>query len=169
MFKLGLCLVISLFAFDLRAQEVDVSDIDRAVRSSGSRSIMFKQNAELAREEIARRKAEEEAIRAQQEQEAKMRQEQAMFREYKLFGNGLKIVATINGEMISNKDLQERANLFALTSGININDKNAKMVKEKVMQGTIDEKVKLQEGKNKKCLLFALSSGIIVCVKLSSG
>ena len=130
-------------AFDVKAQEMDISDIDRAVRSSGSRSIMFKQNAEIAREEIARRKAEEEAMRA--EQEAKMRQEQAMFREYNLFGNGLKIVATINGEMISNKDLQERANLFALTSGININDKNAKMVKEKVMQGTVDEKIKLQE------------------------
>ena len=145
MFKLGLCLVISLFAFDLKAQEMDISDIDRAVRSSGSRSIMFKQNAEIAREEMARRRAEEEALRAKQEQEAKMRQEQAMFREYNLFGKGLKIVATINGEMISNKDLQERANLFALTSGININDKNASMVKEKVMQGTIDEKIKLQE------------------------
>lgn len=144
MFKLGLCLILSLVAFDVRAQEMDISDIDRAVRSSGSRSIMFKQNAELAKEEMARRRAaEEEALRAKKEQE--MRQAQSVFREYNLFGKGLKIVATINGEMISNKDLQERANLFALTSGLNINDKNANMIKEKVMQGTIDEKIKLQE------------------------
>lgn len=145
MFKLGLCFVLCLVSLNVKAQEIDISDIDREVRSSGSRSIMFKQNAEMAREELARRRAEEEAIKAQQEQEAKMKKEQAMFREYKLFGNGLNIAAIINGEMISNKDLQERANLFALTSGININDKNAEMVKEKVMQGTVDEKIKLQE------------------------
>ena len=29
MFKLGLCLILSLVAFDVRAQEMDISDIDR--------------------------------------------------------------------------------------------------------------------------------------------
>ena len=126
----------------VQAADIDLSDLDKAVRSSGSKSIMFRRGGGEAEE--ARMQAEAEA-REKAEQEAKVKQEQAVFRPYNLFGRGLKIAATINGEMISNKDLQERANLFALTTGININDKNKKMVSDKVLQNTVDEKIKIQE------------------------
>ena len=128
----------------VQAADIDLSDLDKAVRSSGSKSIMFRRGGGEAEEARMQAEAEAEA-REKAEQEAKVKQEQAVFRPYNLFGRGLKIAATINGEMISNKDLQERANLFALTTGININDKNKKMVSDKVLQNTVDEKIKIQE------------------------
>ncbi len=144
MVRLGLSLMLLLAAAGTAAAEVDMSDLDKAVRSAGSKSIMFMRGAE-ADAEMQARAAAEEAARAKAEHEAKLKNEEAVFRPYNLFGRGLKIAATINGEMISNKDLQERANMFSLTSGIRINDKNKKMVADKVMQNTIDEKIKLQE------------------------
>ncbi len=139
-----LCAFGLLFmAFNATAQDIDMSNLDSRLRSTTSKSIMFRRNNAEAEEQM-RAEAEAEA-RARAERESKLKKEQAAFRPYNLFGNGLKIVATINGEMISNKDLQERANLFALTTGININAKNKKMISEKVLQNTIDEKVKLQE------------------------
>jgi parvulin-like peptidyl-prolyl isomerase len=133
------------------ATGVDVSDIDRAVRSQKSQSIMFRKNSEAEAE--LRRQDQESAARARAEAEAvaqaqsKMKREQQFFRPYNLFGSGLKIAATVNGEMVSNKDLQQRANLLALTTGIQINAKNKKMVAERALQNTIDEKIKLQEAK----------------------
>ena len=128
----------------VQAADIDLSDLDKAVRSSGSKSIMFRRGGGEAEEARMQAEAEAEA-REKAEQEATVKQAQAVFRPYNLFGRGLKIAATINGEMISNKDLQERANLFALTTGININDKNKKMVSDKVLQNTVDEKIKIQE------------------------
>lgn len=142
--KLGLCLISILFATQASAADVDLSSLDKAVRSSGSRSIMFQRNNESAMEKQAREQ-QEAAERERQEYESKLKKEQQIFRPYNLFGTGLKVAATINGEMISNKDLQERANLFALTTGIKISDKNKKMVADKVLQNTVDEKIKLQE------------------------
>lgn len=126
------------------AVEVDMSGLDRELRSSSSKSIMFRRNNIDDEEQRMREQAEAEA-KAAAERESRLKKEQAVFRPYNLFGNGLKIVATINGEMLSNKDLQERANLFSLTTGIQVNEKNKKMVAEKVLQNTVDEKIKLQE------------------------
>ncbi len=139
-------LVLSLFCILCAGNAVamDVSDLDRELRSSTSKSIMFRRNNIDDEEERMREQAEAEA-RAAAERESRLKKEQAVFRPYNLFGSGLKIVATVNGEMLSNKDLQERANLFSLTTGIRVNDKNKKMVAEKVLQNTVDEKIKLQE------------------------
>lgn len=142
---LSICLLI-LIAFNAWATDIDLSNLDKEVRSSSSKSIMFRRNVGEDMEERLRAKAAAEAeARAEAERQSKLKQEQQVFRPYNLFGGGLKIVAIINGEMISNKDLQERANLFALTTGMNINAKNKDMVAEKVLQNTVDEKVKLQE------------------------
>ncbi len=143
MMKSALFLLSMLFAFDAAAADLDMSTLDRELRSSSSKSIMFRRN-NADDEQMMRERAEEEA-RERMEREAKLKREAVVFRPYNLFGNGLKIVATVNGEMLSNKDLQERANLFALTTGIHINDKNKKMVAEKVLQNTVDEKIKFQE------------------------
>lgn len=146
MIRVGLLITLAMFSFGVNAEELDVSDLDRAVRRSSSKSIMFQQDEanDIEEEEIERERAKQEAIE-RQERESKLKKEKAVFRQYNLFGNGLKIVVTINGEMVSNKDLQERANLFALTTGMNISDKNKKMVSDKVVQNVIDEKIKLQE------------------------
>lgn len=134
----GLCFLAANAAV---AQEADMSELDREVRSSKSRSIMFRRPAQGDEEAARRAELEEERAKA----ESKIKKERAVFRPYNLFGRGLKIAATVNGEMVSNKDLQERANLFSLTTGMMINEKNKKMVSEKVMQNVIDEKIKLQE------------------------
>lgn len=135
-----------LLASHVWASDIDVSNLDKELRSSTSKSIMFRQRGGDDSEQEMREQTEAEARNAaEQQREAQLKKNNSLFRPYNLFGNGLKIVATINGEMISNKDLQERANLFSLTTGINVNDKNKKMVSDKVLQNTIDEKIKLQE------------------------
>lgn len=151
MIRLGLFLSLLVLSQPAMAAGVDVSDIDKAVRGQKSQSIMFRKNSEAEAE--LRRQDQESAARARAEAEAaaqaksKMKKEQQFFRPYNLFGKGLKIAATVNGEMVSNKDLQQRANLLALTTGIQINAKNKKMVAERALQNTIDEKIKLQEAK----------------------
>jgi len=150
MLRLGLFLSLLVFAEAAMAEGVDVSDIDKAVRSQKSQSIMFRRNRD-AEAEMRRQDQEAAETRARAEAEAqaksKLKREQQLFRPYNLFGRGLKIAATVNGEMVSNKDLQQRANLLALTTGIQINEKNKKMVAERALQNTIDEKIKLQEAK----------------------
>ena len=128
--KLGLLLIFVLLATTVQAQEMDLSDVDRAARRSGSKSIMFRRPSKAA---------------AHDKKKTPMKKAQPAFRPYNLFGNGWKVAATVNGEMVSNKDLQERANLFALTTGMPVNEKNKKMVAERVLQNTIDEKIKIQE------------------------
>ena len=58
----------------------------------------------------------------------------------RLFGPGdVKIIAVVNGEMISSTDIEERAKAFV------INAETKKMIIAKVIQSAIDEKLKLQE------------------------
>lgn len=137
-------LILILAGFECLALDIDMKELDRGVRSNKSNSIMFRKDGVEQLAEMERKRAEEEA-RKKAEAEAKLKREQQIFKPYNLFGNGYKISAVINGEMLSNKDLQERANLFSLTTGLNVNEKNKKMVKEKVLQNTIDEKIKFQE------------------------
>ena len=56
----------------------------------------------------------------------------------------VKIVALVNGEMISNQDIQNRINAFLLTSNIPLNDQTKNIIVQKVLHGAIDEKIKLQ-------------------------
>lgn len=147
--KTGLIFAFMLMALPVMAEDVDMSDLDKAARASGSKSIMFRRNGAAEAEMMRREQAAQEQARAEAEAQAKkqaqMKRAQPIFKPYNLFGSGWKIAATVNGEMVSNKDLQERANLFVLTTGMPINEKNKKMVAERVLQNTIDEKIKIQE------------------------
>ena len=148
--KWSFVLMLVMMAFQSHAADVDMSQIDRNIRTSGSKSIMFQRNNSAREEQLRRERAEAEAraearAKEQAAQESKLKKEQPVFRPYNLFGRGYKIAAIINGDMVSNKDLQERANLFSLTTGMLVNAKNKDMIIEKVMQNTIDEKIKIQE------------------------
>ena len=136
--KLGVLLGTLILASNAYAVEVDVSDLDENVRSSGSKSIMFRHSEG----------GQKAPVKSEEIKEEQPKPEAKVFQPIQLFGTGFKIMAVINGEIVTNKDLQERANLFALTTGISINDKNKKMIADKVLQNTIDEKIKLQEAKN---------------------
>ncbi len=140
---LKLLLISITCTYPTLSSAIDISNIDKQVRQSQSKSIMFQNNRNTST-------TNKQDTQPTQKKEAKVAQEKPVFVPYNHFGSGYKIVALINEEMISNKDLQERSNLFALTSGMVINESNHRLVLDKVMQNTIDEKIKLQEAKKNK-------------------
>ena len=144
------CLIWSLSAV---AQEISASDLDAAARSAKSGSVMF---ARPQSEQDYERQRYEEEMRLREQYEAEMRaREEAMkkaeeerlkaLRPVDLFGNTLKIYATVNGEVLTTRDMQKHANLFVATTQIPITEQNKKMVLERIFQGVVEEKLKLQE------------------------
>lgn len=59
--------------------------------------------------------------------------------------SSLKIVALVNGEIISNEDIQNRINAFLLTTRIPFNAQTRGMITQRVPNAAIDEQIKLQE------------------------
>lgn len=59
--------------------------------------------------------------------------------------SSLKIVALVNGEIISNEDIQNRINAFLLTTRIPFNAQTRGMITQRVLNAAIDEQIKLQE------------------------
>ena len=65
----------------------------------------------------------------------------------KLFGGKYKIVALVNGDIISSRDLQSGINMFTINAGIPYGPKTKDMITHRVMQGLIDDKLKITEAK----------------------
>jgi len=59
----------------------------------------------------------------------------------------VKIIAVVNGEMLSSADIENRAKAFVMNTHIPFNSETKKMIISKVIQSAIDEKLKLQEAK----------------------
>ena len=57
----------------------------------------------------------------------------------------LKIVALVNGEIISNEDLENRVNAFVMSTKIPVNAQTRGMIMQRVLNNAVDEKLKLQE------------------------
>ncbi len=57
----------------------------------------------------------------------------------------MKIVALVNGEIISSDDLQNRVNAFMMSTKIPYNNQTRNMIMQRVLNNTVDEKLKLQE------------------------
>lgn len=57
----------------------------------------------------------------------------------------MKIVALVNGEIISSEDIQNRTNAFLLTTQIPYNEQTKGMIAQRVLNLAVDEKIKLQE------------------------
>ncbi len=151
-------LTMSLLALPASAQFLSSADIDGAARASKQNSIMFQEP--LSYEEQARRAYEEEQARQQQAYEEEMRRREEEIRKAEeerrkalrpvnLFGNTFKIYAEVNGEVITNRDMQQRANVFVATTQIPITAQNREIVLDRILNNTIDEKIKLQEAKQK--------------------
>lgn len=145
-----------LFSFNAMAEQADIEAMDAAARSAQGSSVMFKaQNPQEAmarrEEEIRRRQAYEEHMRREEEarREEQMRQmeeeRRKALRPVNLFGNGLKIFAEVNGEIITSRDMQDRVNAFVATTQIPVNNQTKDMIIGKVLQSAVDEKIKLQE------------------------
>lgn len=56
----------------------------------------------------------------------------------------LKIAAVVNDEIISTRDLQNRVNLFLMTTQIPMNAQTKNMIYSRVLNNAIEEKIKLQ-------------------------
>ena len=144
-----------MLSLNATAQNISASDLDAAARSAKSGSVMFMQQEEA--QDYERQRYEEE-MRARAQYEAEMRaREEALkkaeeerlkaLRPVNLFGNTLKIYATVNGEVLTTQDMQKQANLFVATTQIPITAQNKKMVLEKIFQEAVETKLKLQEAK----------------------
>ena len=152
--KYIVCMLAMVFFSNVSAQELSSSDIDAAARSAKSGSVMFMQQQEP--QDYERQRYEEEMrARAQYEAEMRAREEAKRAEEERLralrpvnlFGNTLKIYATVNGEVLTTRDMQKQANLFVATTQIPITEQNKKMVLERIFQGAVDEKLKTQEAR----------------------
>ncbi len=149
---------MGMLTFKASAQPFNPNDLDTAARASKQNSIMFQEP--LSYEEQAKRAYEEEQARQQKAYEEEMRRREEEFRKAEearrqalrpvnLFGNTFKVYAEVNGEVITNRDMQQRANVFVATTQIPITPQNRDMILERILNNTIDEKIKLQEAKQK--------------------
>ena len=67
-----------------------------------------------------------------------------------------KIVALVNGDIISSEDILNRMNAFSMTTNIPLNPQTEAMIFQRVLHNAIDEKLKLQE---------AAKNGIVITEK----
>lgn len=150
LFFMVVCMVVA--ALPSFAQMEDVAALEAAARRSKQKSVLFvggntvenqfwgeDEQEKRAYEEEMRRRAYEEEMRRLEEERSKA------LRPVNLFGNGLKIYAEVNGEVITSRDMQDRVNVFVATTQIPVNAETKEMIIDKVLQSAIDEKIKLQE------------------------
>lgn len=159
LFLMVVCMtVVALPSF---AQMEDVAALEAAARRSKQKSVLFvggdtaenkfwgedEQEKRAYEEEMRRQAYEEEMRRRAYEEEMRRLEEERRkaLRPVNLFGNGLKIYAEVNGEVITSRDMQDRVNVFVATTQIPVNAETKEMIIEKVLQSAIDEKIKLQE------------------------
>lgn len=161
--------------------QLNMNQLDSSIRAAqpNTNSIMFRRNAEEYRnlsdeqkaeiekqrkkmqqqaEEYARKKAEYERYQAQMEAQRRAEEEAARKRAEELkpitlYENKLKLYALVNGEPITSADMQSRINAFILTTGIPYNAKTKTMITNRVLQGAIDEKLKIQEAKKNNIIV----------------
>lgn len=57
----------------------------------------------------------------------------------------VKIIAVVNGDIISTEDLDNRVRAFIMANQIPVTDENRNVIYQRVLTATIDEKLKLQE------------------------
>lgn len=60
------------------------------------------------------------------------------------YANTFNIKALINGDIISNEDINDQINIFMLNSPVPYNEETKDMIKHRVMAQTIEQKLKLQ-------------------------
>ena len=115
-----------------------------------AQSVVFKQTPimsalqekanEINEQEVAAREA---AVQASTPQEP----EYVRPKPVTLYGGKYKIVALVNNEVISSRDLQSAVNMFVANTGMEYNSKTKDMINHRVMQSLIDEKLKINEAK----------------------
>lgn len=73
----------------------------------------------------------------------------------KIFDGSVKIVALVNGEIITTEDLESRINAFVMSTKIPLNDQTRNMIIQRTLQAAIDEKLKLQNAEKEGIVINA--------------
>ena len=123
---LALCLI---FSAEARAQfAAGYAPVRPEAAPSGEeqQSVLFRQTPAPA--EAAPRPAEPENIRKTTP-----------------YNGSIRILAQVNGDIITTEDINHRVRAFCMTTGIPYNRQTKLLIINKVMQNTIDEKLKAQE------------------------
>ena len=63
----------------------------------------------------------------------------------KIYDGSVKIVALVNGEVITSEDMESRINAFVMSTKIPLNDQTRNMIVQRTLQAAIDERLKLQD------------------------
>ena len=145
---------VVFMTFDVNAQSVvfKQSPIISAVQENSReleeiakqahKEVMIGEISTQTQEEAARKELEAEQEAILREQEMKSRPKPV-----KLYDGKYKIVALVNNEIISSRDLQSAVNMFIVNTGMSYGPKTKDIIVHRVMQSLIDEKLKINEAK----------------------
>ena len=121
--------LILAISFTLIIQEARAQFINQAPQTEEKSSVVFKQNPQEAAAPTPKKQPQElKEIPIQLYEKGDMR-----------------IIAIVNGEMISSTDIEQRAKAFVMNTKIPFNTETKRMIIAKVIQSAIDEKLKVQE------------------------
>lgn len=122
-------LILVLITSSQAAQAIDFSSLDKPKPVQQANSVVFR-NA-TPRQQTKPKQPEPIAA--------------APASKIKIYNGDIKIVALVNGEIISTQDIENRVNAFTMTTRIPLNSQTKNMIVQRVLQSTIDEKIKLQD------------------------
>lgn len=126
-------LILGLIILSSPTQAYDFSSLNTAQSSSDTgKSVVFKKSAPTP-------------AAASKKEPTPQPSAPVIPQKIKLYNNDIKIVALVNGEVISTKDMENRVNAFVMTTQIPLNHQTKNMIKQRVLQAAIDEKLKLQD------------------------
>ena len=119
------------------AQALDLSSIGQSTKPAGN-SVMFQNDGENEENETS-------VVRQQPAEPTAPATAPAAPKPQKLFPGAVKIVAVVNGEILTTEDLENRVNAFVMNTRIPVNDQTRNMIIQRTLQAAIDEKLKLQD------------------------
>lgn len=122
----AICLTVVLSA---PAKAIDLSAIGTDTEPKGS-SVVFQNRAPSS----VIQKQEPEPIEIAKPAQPK-----------KIYDGSVKIIALVNGEVITSEDLESRINAFVMNTKIPLNDQTRNMIVQRTLQAAIDERLKLQD------------------------
>lgn len=123
-------LILALTTSSAAAQTTDFSSLNQPQAAPKSSSVVFRNAAPQ---------------RAAQPEQPKPVAAPIPAPKIKIYNGDIKIVALVNGEIISTEDIENRVNAFTMTTRIPLNSQTKNMIVQRVLQSTIDEKIKLQD------------------------
>lgn len=111
------------------AMAIDLSAIGKDAEPKGS-SVVFQNRAQSS----VVKKQEAEPVEISKPAQPK-----------KIYDGSVKIVALVNGEVITSEDMESRINAFVMSTKIPLNDQTRNMIVQRTLQAAIDERLKLQD------------------------